>query len=80
MVYSGGRRMVWNHGTAIGTGAQQEILHGLSVTPTVVVLSEYDTGAAIPYQSAAADKTNIYVLATVATTFTWLAGVEEYEG
>jgi len=62
-----------NSGTAMGTGAQQEIHHGLSVTPNRVILSEYLTGAAIPYQSAAADGTHIYVLATINKDFLWEA-------
>jgi len=64
-----------NSGTSTGTGAQQTVAHGLVATPTDVILSEYTTGLAIPYQSAAADATNIYVLATLNKTWAWRAKV-----
>lgn len=64
-----------NKGTSTGTGSQQTIAHLLAAIPTDVTLSEYNTGAAVPYQSAAADATNIYVTATNAKTYTWRAEV-----
>jgi len=64
-----------NWGVATGTGAQQTIAHGLAGTPSEVLLCESTTGLAIPYQSAAADATNIYVLATLNKTFRWRASL-----
>ena len=62
-----------NKGTSSGTGSQQTIAHGLKGTPSMVLLSEYTTGLAIPYQSAAADATNIYIKATSGKTYAWRA-------
>jgi len=62
-----------NKGTGTGTGSQQSIPHSLVGIPTFVLLSEYTTGGAGAYQSAAADATNIYVTAANARTFTWYA-------
>jgi parallel beta-helix repeat protein len=64
-----------NGGTSTGTGAQQTIAHGLRTIPTRVILSESTTGAALPYQSAAADATNIYVTAVLNKTWQWEAKV-----
>jgi hypothetical protein len=61
------------YGTSTGTGAQQTIAHGLAKVPTTVILSERTTGGALAYQSAAADATNIYVLAVNAKTYSWYA-------
>ena len=54
-----------------GTGAQQAIAHGLAVTPTAaqIILSEADTGLAIPYQSAAPDATNVNITAVNLKTY-----------
>ena len=64
-----------NSNISTGTGAQQAIAHGLILTPTRVLLSEYNTGAALPYQSAAADATNIYVTAVLNKTWQWEAKI-----
>lgn len=57
--------------TQTGTGGQQTIAHGLIATPSAkkILLCEATTGLAVPYQSAAADATNIYVTATNAKTY-----------
>jgi len=54
-----------------GTGSQQTIAHGLGFTPLAINihLSEATTGAALAYQSAVPDATNIYVLAVSSKTF-----------
>lgn len=54
-----------------GSGSQQTLAHGLSVTPLAVniILSEATTGLAIPFQSAVPDATNIYVTAVNAKTY-----------
>ena len=64
-----------NKGTSTGTGAQQDIAHGLAVIPTYnqVFFSERSTGGAIPYQSAAPDATNIHPTATLNKTYNWYA-------
>lgn len=59
-------------GTSTGTGAQQTIAHGLAGTPDMVLLSDKELNA-IPYQSAAADATNIYILAALNQDYTWYA-------
>lgn len=59
-----------SQGTSTGTGAQQTIAHGLSATPTHVFLSDWDA-LAVPYQSAAANSTNIYITALNAKKYTW---------
>jgi hypothetical protein len=64
-----------NCGTATGTGAQQNVAHGLALTPNKILLSEYTTGLAIPYQSAAADATNLKITAVLNKTFAWYAAV-----
>jgi hypothetical protein len=65
-----------NMGTATGTGAQQNIAHGLGQIPTHVTLSEYNTAPpCAAYESAAADLTNLKVTATNAKTFRWKAEV-----
>lgn len=63
-----------NWGTSTGTGAQQTIAHGLAATPSCVMLSDKETGA-VPYQSAAANATNIYVTAALNQDWSWLAKV-----
>lgn len=63
-----------NSGTSTGTGAQQTIAHGLAATPTLVLLSDKDNGA-LPYQSAAANTTNIYITAVNTKAYTWKAEV-----
>lgn len=61
-----------NSGTSTGTGAQQTIAHGLQPTPNRVILSNEDDGAN-PYQSAAADGTNIYITAVNGKKYQWMA-------
>ncbi|MDD4986661.1 MAG: hypothetical protein PHQ43_12950, partial [Dehalococcoidales bacterium] len=63
-----------NSGTSTGTGSQQTIAHGLSATPTRVYFSNIEDGAN-PYQSAAADATNIYVTAVSGKDYVWKAEV-----
>lgn len=65
--------VTWNSGTETGSGAQQEIHHGLAGTPNRVYLCELNTGLAVPYQSAAANADHIYVLATNAKSYAWTA-------
>ncbi len=64
-----------NFGTVTGTGSQQATLHGLSSIPTVVLLSNIDDGAN-PYQSTAADATNIFITAANGKDYHWLAMVK----
>ena len=64
-----------NSGTSTGTGAQQTIPHGLLVTPNRIQLTDLESGAN-PYQSAAADATNIYVLAVLNQDYLWKAWVQ----
>ncbi len=64
-----------NSGTSTGTGSQETIAHGLSVTPTIVLLSNVDE-ATNPYQSAAADADNIYITAESSKRYHWLAMVK----
>jgi parallel beta-helix repeat protein len=65
-----------NFGTGVvGTGAQQDIDHGLAAIPTRVILSEDTTGGALAYQSAAADANHLKVTATLNKTFQWEAKV-----
>jgi len=59
-----------NYGSSTGTGAQQTVAHGLSATPTVVILWNIEDGAN-PYQSAAADGTNIYITAVLNQDYGW---------
>lgn len=63
-----------NSGSSTGTGAQQTIAHGLATTPTLVLLSDKESGAN-PYQSAAANATNIYITAVVNQDYSWKAEV-----
>ena len=64
-----------NSGTSTGTGAQQTIAHGLATTPTKVILWNIENGAN-PYQSAAADATNIYITAVDTLDYGWQADAE----
>ncbi|MBU1173228.1 MAG: hypothetical protein KKD44_26990, partial [Proteobacteria bacterium] len=59
-------------GISTGTGAQQTIAHGLSGIPDYVFFSNIEDGAN-PYQSTAADATNIYVTAVVDLDYAWEA-------
>ena len=61
-------------GSSTGSGAQQTIAHGLGATPTLVLLSDKELNA-IPYQSAAADATNIFVTAAVNQDWSWYARI-----
>jgi len=61
-----------NDGTSEGTGAQQTIAHGMAITPNRISFSNIDDGAN-PYQSAAADATNIYVTAVNGLDYLWKA-------
>ena len=63
-----------NFGTSTGTGAQQTIAHGLAKTPTKVILWNIEDGAN-PYQSAAADGTNIKITAVINQDYGWEAEV-----
>jgi len=63
-----------NSGTSTGTGAQQTIAHGLALTPNRVYFSNIEDGAN-PYQSSAADATNIYVTAVSGKDYVWKAEV-----
>jgi parallel beta-helix repeat protein len=63
-----------NQGKSTGTGAQQTIAHGCSTTPTHIILSDEDNGS-LPYQSAAADATNIYITAVNTKKWQWLASI-----
>ena len=63
-----------NTGTSTGTGAQQTIAHGLSKTPTKVILWNIEDGANA-YQSAAADATNIKITAVINQDYGWEAEV-----
>lgn len=59
-------------GSSTGTGGEQTIAHGLSGIPDIVILSNGDA-ASNPYQSSAADATNIYVTADNGETWFYLA-------
>jgi hypothetical protein len=63
-----------NAGTATGTGSEQEISHGLSLTPTKVTLTP-KSATALPYQSNAPTSTKIKVLAGNGQDFYWEAEV-----
>lgn len=63
-----------NAGSSTGTGAQQTIPHGVADTPTVVILWNIQDGAN-PYQSAAADATNIYITAVLNQDYGWEASI-----
>jgi len=63
-----------NSGSSTGTGAQQTIAHGLSATPTIVIISG-DSSNVNGYQSAAADATNIYITADNGEAYHWEARV-----
>jgi hypothetical protein len=63
-----------NSGLSVGTGAEQTIAHGLSAIPTRVILSSIDLGCQ-PYQSKAADATNIYITEILSKNFAWEAKV-----
>jgi len=64
-----------NSGKSTGTGAEQTIAHGLAITPSHVIFSNIEDGAN-PYQSSAADATNIYVTAVVNQDYMWKAYYE----
>lgn len=59
-------------GTSTGTAGEQTIAHNLPDTPTLILLSNIDDGAN-PYQSSAADATNIYITAVNAKDYAWYA-------
>jgi hypothetical protein len=63
-----------NSGNSTGTGAEQTIAHGLSSTPNRVIVWDIEDGA-LPYQSSAADATNIYITAVVNQDWGWEAKV-----
>jgi hypothetical protein len=59
-------------GNSTGTGAQQTIAHGLTLTPKLVMLGDIDNNAN-PYQSSNTDAINIYVTATLNNKWWWKA-------
>ena len=61
-----------NQGTSPGTGAQQTIAHGLSATPTNIVLTPRVSGMTL-YESQIPDATNIYITATNTNAYYWKA-------
>jgi hypothetical protein len=61
-----------NSGDSTGTGAEQTVAHGLAGTPTKVALWDIESAAG-PYQSSAADATNIYVTAGNGLDWGWEA-------
>ena len=63
-----------NSSSSTGTGAQQTIAHGLAATPTKIILWNIEDGAN-PYQSAAADGTNIKITAVINQDYGWEAEV-----
>jgi len=64
-----------NAGKSTGTGAEQTIAHLLTVAPTIVMLSNTTALGCPPYQSTAADATNIYVTGVNGKPFAWEAKV-----
>lgn len=63
-------------GTSTGTGSQQTIAHGMTGTPTHVIVSLTAAAGAVgdvPFMSAASDATNIYITAGSGKTYTWIA-------
>lgn len=63
-----------NSDTSTGTAGEQTIAHGLAIAPTRVYFSNIEDGAN-PYQSSAADATNIYVTAVAGKDYVWKAEV-----
>ena len=59
-----------NWGSSQGTGSQQTIVHGLSAVPTIVIISG-DSSDVNPFQSSAADTTNIYITADIGENYHW---------
>lgn len=61
-----------NSGISIGTGAQQTVVHGLSITPNRQQISLTPGSAtASPYHSADPDATNIYITAALNQPWYW---------
>jgi hypothetical protein len=60
------------YGTSTGTGAQQTIAHGVYGIPDIVMIGNIEDGAN-PYQSAAADATNIYITGVNGKDWWWSA-------
>ena len=62
--------------SSTGTGAQQTIAHGLTGTPSVILLiptAALAAAADAPFISAAANATNIYITAGSGITYNWVA-------
>ena len=62
-----------NSGVETGTGAQQQIAHGIGTVPGYILLSEATTGGALAKVTAPATNQYIYVTATAAKDYTWYA-------
>lgn len=62
-----------NWGTGTGNGAQQTIAHGLSRTPTLVMLTPQATAGTRPSVTAASGSTNIFVTAGNGVGYYWYA-------
>ena len=64
-----------SYGVAVGDGTEQAISHGLTGVPTLVLVSEYRTGNAFPYQIQPADAFNVYITAVSGQTYIWRAEI-----
>jgi len=61
-----------NHGSSVGTGAQQTIAHGLADRPTIIIITG-DTTDVNGLQSAAPTNVNMYITADNGEAYHWQA-------
>lgn len=65
--------LVRHSGTAIGTGANQEISHGFPVAPKRVELIPLDAGESTVFSSLTVDGTHFNITVSVGRNFAWVA-------
>jgi len=64
---------VRHSGTAIGTGANQEISHGFTATPKRLELIPLDVGESTVFSNRTVDTTHFHITVSVGRNFAWVA-------
>jgi hypothetical protein len=65
--------LVRHSGTAIGTGADQEICHGFTAAPKRLDLIPLDVGESTVFSNRTVDTTHFHITVSVGRSFAWMA-------
>ena len=65
--------LVRHSGTAIGTGASQQISHGFTATPKRLELIPLDVGESTVFSNRTVDTTHFHITVSLGRHFAWVA-------